>query len=105
MTERFVGSQGITSTRPSSRCRLRSKSYFWWRWSDTFQGVASQRREDFVETRFLCWFQFSFTGSISTSFLTRRSAFVTYCLYSHWLQFFAEDFYLPPSPSLDILRL
>jgi len=31
----FVGSRGITSTRPSSRCRLRSKSYFWWHWSDT----------------------------------------------------------------------
>ena len=54
MTGRFVGSQDITFTRPSSRCRLRRKLYFWWRCSDTSQDVASRRREDFAGRRFFC---------------------------------------------------
>src|SRR6267142_2865457 len=99
MTGRFMGFQDITFTPPSSRCRLRSKLYFWWHCSDTSQGVARRRRAHFAEKRSFCWFRFCFTVSTSTSSSTHRSAVVTSCLYSPWLQFFAEDFYLPRNPS------
>ncbi len=89
---KFEGSQDITFTRPSSKYRLRSKSYFWWHCSDTSQGVASQRRKGFAVRRSFSWFRFCSTGSTLISSSTRRSAFVTYCPYSPWLQFFAEDF-------------
>ena len=67
VTGRFVGSQDIIFTRPSSRCRLRRKLYFWWRCSDTSQDVGQQaarrlrREEIFLLVPILVyWIYFNF---------------------------------------------